>query len=33
MLTRMPRKILLAILALLVSIPLLIVAQQPERST
>jgi hypothetical protein len=31
MLTRMPRKILLAILALLVSIPLLIVAQQPER--
>ena len=31
MLTRMPRKILLAILALVVSIPLAIVAQQPER--
>ena len=31
MLTRMPRKFLLAILALLISIPLLIVAQQPER--
>ena len=31
MLTRMPRKLLLAILALAISIPLLILAQQPER--
>ena len=31
MLSRMPRKLLLAISALLVSIPLLILAQQPER--